>query len=241
MKRKYTEFFEDTIKLLEQDKKDTLEMLNSNSEKLLSLKEKFKNYNQEGISLLNAAVKDNKAKRIAYNRQVKKATACINVAHDMTKCHEKQLQKEVEQSQYYKVLYEEADEEVCALETASIECRITLQNKEEEIEDLKKRINFVDESKAINYIEDQTNLNALKKLISSKKTVILELNELFKDISECVDEHSAESICIVCRSKRSQYAFNCGHLCICESCFEKSPKQCPYCRKKSNGLKIFTI
>ena len=242
MKRKYTQLFEDTIQLLEQDKNDTLEILQKNQENLFDLKEKFKQYSQQSISILNTAIKENNSKRNAYFKQIKKATACIKLANDMTKTYENKLLKEVEQKEVYKAMYKEADEEVEQLEESTVNLRMSIQEKDEEIADLKKRIDFVDESKAINQAEEHKNLKVLKELVSTKKTIISELNELFKDISECVDEHSnEESSCIICRNKRSQYAFNCGHLCICENCFEKSPKQCPYCRKRSNGFKIFTI
>ena len=244
MKRKYTELFDDTIKLLEQDKKDTLEIMEANQSNLLHLKDKIKVYFQESIGILNAAMKENKSKRNAYCKQIKKATACVKLAHDVTKTYEDKLLKEIEKKEYYREAYTQADAEVEVLEGSTANLQMSITDKDEEIVELKKRINFVDESKAINYADEKNNIKVLKSLISTKKPIIFELNEFFRDISECVDEHiSDSSLCIICRSKRSQYAFNCGHLCVCESCFEKTKplKQCPYCRKKSNGFKIFAI
>ena len=60
------------------------------------------------------------------------------------------------------------------------------------------------------------------KIIDELKKYIMESNEIVKIFNQK---------CVICLENDSVYAFrNCGHLCLCENCFDSKITKCVVCR-----------
>jgi len=86
-------------------------------------------------------------------------------------------------------------------------------------------------------IRKKENIDWLLNRIDHLDEEMLEdvLARVLKNLRQKRNERSRQNECVVCMSAKREYAFECGHLCCCESCVKQiksSTKVCPICRKR---------
>ena len=105
----------------------------------------------------------------------------------------------------------------------------------------------------INYQIDQTKVNGyythfsvpfhLEILVKQQLEDDMEVNyiEEEKDKEKTINELKTFKLenCVICLENKPSVLFcNCGHLCICESCYVKKFTHCPICKKENSVLRI---
>ncbi len=194
------------------------------------------------VNRLNVIQKEICNKKSSYNKLHTKTLSILNsrknAEHRIEKIEEQLHAERVD----YSSTLNEIENELDITEASVLQLRLDIHDKDDEIKELKNRLSYVDESNVSALQDDSKNLNSVRSILSSNRNLVKNVNEMWKDISECVNEQiSDDGMCIICKSKQSKYAYSCGHLCTCEDCFTRTQRQCPYCRKKSDGIRIYKI
>ena len=245
-KRKITdEMFEEALEELRSEKESFQNDLDCLKNDITTMKQTLKSSNALMICNLTSLQRDLSTQKSMYTKLHSKTLKLLNSRRKAERVVDK-LESDLKNSkqicQMHLTFVEEVENELDAAEATVLHLRQEIEDKEEDCENLKMRLKAVDESTVCSLQDDSANLKAIKKIISKRRKLLDDVNSMWKDIYECVEEPlSEEGLCIVCKSKHSKLAYSCGHLCVCEECVLSTAKQCPYCRTRSNSFRIYTI